>query len=143
MAIRIDADVLVPGRGDPINDAAVVVEGSTIAYAGPRAGAPDTTTVHHVPAVMPGMWDCHGHFFGLLDLDFAKLPMTPLVVYAARAAMDARKAIDAGITSVREVGGYGIHLARAVDEGSVPGPHIYAAGAILSTTGGHGDLHCY
>jgi imidazolonepropionase-like amidohydrolase len=143
MAIRIDADVLVPGRGEPINDAAVVIEGATITYTGPRAAAPDAATTYKVPAVMPGMWDCHAHFFGLHDLDFAKLPTVPLIVYAARIAMDAGKAIDAGITSVREVGGYGIHLARAVDEGSVPGPHIYAAGAILSTTGGHGDLHCY
>jgi imidazolonepropionase-like amidohydrolase len=143
MAIRIDADVLVPGRGEPINDAAVVIEGATITYTGPRATAPDAATTYKVPAVMPGMWDCHAHFFGLHDLDFAKLPTVPLIVYAARIAMDAGKAIDAGITSVREVGGYGIHLARAVDEGSVPGPHIYAAGAILSTTGGHGDLHCY
>src|SRR5690606_37778703 len=31
----------------------------------------------------------------------------------------------------------------AVDEGTVPGPHVYAAGAILSTTGGHGDLHSH
>jgi imidazolonepropionase-like amidohydrolase len=79
----------------------------------------------------------------LLDLDFNKFPWTPVAVYAARTAMDAGKALNAGITSVREVGGLGIHLARAVNEGTVPGPHIYAAGGILSTTGGHGDLHCY
>jgi imidazolonepropionase-like amidohydrolase len=47
------------------------------------------------------------------------------------------------VTSVREVGGLGIHLARAVAEGVLDGPAIYAAGAILSTTGGHGDLHAY
>jgi imidazolonepropionase-like amidohydrolase len=56
---------------------------------------------------------------------------------------DLRAAIDAGVTSVREVGGLGIHLARAVAEGTLVGPAIYAAGAILSTTGGHGDLHSY
>jgi imidazolonepropionase-like amidohydrolase len=44
---------------------------------------------------------------------------------------------------VREVGGLGIDLARAVDEGVLDGPAIYAAGAILSTTGGHADLHSY
>jgi imidazolonepropionase-like amidohydrolase len=41
------------------------------------------------------------------------------------------------------VGGLGVDLARAVEEGSIDGPSIYAAGAILSTTGGHGDLHGY
>jgi imidazolonepropionase-like amidohydrolase len=45
------------------------------------------------------------------------------------------------VTSVREVGGLGVHLARAVAEGTVAGPAIYAAGAVLSVTGGHADLH--
>ena len=36
-----------------------------------------------------------------------------------------------------------MHLARAVSEGVLDGPAIYAAGAVLSTTGGHGDLHSY
>jgi imidazolonepropionase-like amidohydrolase len=145
MISRIDADVLIPGRGEPVADATVVVEGSTITYAGPRAGAPDAPpeSIVAVPVVMPGLWDCHAHFMGLLDLDFNHYPATPIAVFAARTAIDAGKALNAGVTSVREVGGYGVHLARAVNEGTVPGPHIYAAGAILSTTGGHGDIHCY
>jgi imidazolonepropionase-like amidohydrolase len=44
------------------------------------------------------------------------------------------------VTSVREVGGLGVYLARAVEEGTLDGPTIYGAGAILSVTGGHGDL---
>jgi imidazolonepropionase-like amidohydrolase len=44
---------------------------------------------------------------------------------------------------VRDVGGLGLHLARVVDEGVIDGPAIYGAGAILSTTGGHGDLHSF
>jgi imidazolonepropionase-like amidohydrolase len=62
---------------------------------------------------------------------------------AARCARDLAAALRAGITSVREVGGLGIHLARAVAEGVLDGPAIYAAGSILSTTGGHADLHSY
>ena len=58
-------------------------------------------------------------------------------------ASDLRNALDAGVTSVREVGGLGVELARAVAEGVLDGPSVYAAGAILSTTGGHGDLHSY
>ncbi len=144
MTTRIDADVLIPGRGEPVAEATVVIDGATITYAGPRAGAPTTVEPPtRVPVVMPGLWDCHAHFFGALDMDLNHYPQAPITVYAARAAMDAGKAINAGVTSVREVGGFGIHLARAVDEGSVPGPHIYSAGAVLSTTGGHGDLHCY
>ena len=41
----------------------------------------------------------------------------------------------------REVGGLGLSLGPAFAEGTVRGPHTYAAGRILSTTGGHGDIH--
>jgi imidazolonepropionase-like amidohydrolase len=44
---------------------------------------------------------------------------------------------------VRDVGGFGVYLALAFAEGAVAGPAIYSAGAILSTTGGHGDLHAF
>jgi imidazolonepropionase-like amidohydrolase len=56
---------------------------------------------------------------------------------------DLRAALDAGVTSVREVGGLGVHLARAVADGTLDGPTIYGAGAVLSATGGHGDIHSY
>lgn len=42
---------------------------------------------------------------------------------------------------MRQVGGLGVHLARAIDDGSIVGPKIHGAGAMLSMTGGHGDLH--
>jgi imidazolonepropionase-like amidohydrolase len=90
---------------------------------------------------MPGMWDCHGHFFGARTADISVSYRDPIALRGSRIARDAAAALDAGFTSIREAGGLGVHLARAVDEGTIPGPHIYAAGAILSTTGGHGDLH--
>ena len=92
---------------------------------------------------MPGLWDCHGHFMGSRTFDLGQLPLEPVALRAARSARDLRTALDAGVTSVREVGGLGVYLARAVAEGLLDGPAIYAAGAVLSTTGGHGDLHCY
>ena len=38
--IRIEADILIPGRGEPIVAGAVAIEGASIAYAGPAADAP-------------------------------------------------------------------------------------------------------
>jgi imidazolonepropionase-like amidohydrolase len=64
-------------------------------------------------------------------------------VAVARAVGDAARALDAGFTSVREVGGYGVHIARVIDEGGARGPTIYAAGDLISQTGGHADLHTY
>jgi imidazolonepropionase-like amidohydrolase len=142
---RIEADLLIPGRGAPVRDGVVVLDGTSISYAGPAREAPETpgAAVHRAATVMPGMWDCHGHFMGGLTLNLERQPLEPVALRAARGARDLRAALDAGITSVREVGGFGVHLARAVAEGSLDGPAVYGAGAVLSTTGGHGDLHAY
>jgi imidazolonepropionase-like amidohydrolase len=142
---RIEADLLVPGRGEPVSNGVVVLDGDRIGYAGPTAGAPETPHAarHRAVAVLPGLWDCHGHFLGTRTLDLGRLPLEPLALRAARCARDLRNALDAGVTSVREVGGLGVELARAVAEGVLDGPAVYAAGGILSTTGGHGDLHSY
>jgi imidazolonepropionase-like amidohydrolase len=80
---------------------------------------------------------------GTRSFDLGRLPLEPEALRAARCTRDLRAALDAGITSVRDVGGLGVYLARAVAEGAVAGPAIYSAGAILSTTGGHGDLHAF
>jgi len=140
---RIDAELLIPGRGDPVRHAAVVTEGSRITYAGPRDGAPDSRASVSVRCLMPGLWDCHAHFLGLRSLDVNEVAMVPTPVLAARAAKDAEIALQAGFTTVREAGGFGVHLARVVEEGLLAGPSIYAPGAILSQTGGHGDLHAF
>jgi imidazolonepropionase-like amidohydrolase len=142
---RIEADLLIPGRGDPIRDAVLVLDGSRIGFAGAAAAAPATpeAPVLRAAAVMPGMWECHGHLIGLRTLDLTQIPLEPVPLRAARCARDLRAALDAGVTSVREVGGLGVYLARAVAEGTLDGPAIYGAGAILSTTGGHGDLHSF
>ncbi len=143
---RIEADVLIPGHGDPVKNGCVVFEGPTITYAGPIEGAPKASgsaKTRRVPAVMPGMWDCHGHLMGLRTANIEEGARTPVAVMAARASADAARCLDAGFTSVREVGGLGIYLARAIDEGSIPGPHVYAAGGMISPTGGHGDFHSF
>jgi imidazolonepropionase-like amidohydrolase len=142
---RIEADLLIPGRGEPVRDGVVVLEGPVISYAGTAAGAPTTpeATVTRATTVMPGLWDCHGHFLGLRVLDVERVVMEPIARRAARCAADLRAALDAGVTSVREVGGLGVYLAPVVEEGVLEGPTVYAAGAILSTTGGHGDLHAF
>ncbi|WP_424809893.1 metal-dependent hydrolase family protein [Rhodococcus sp. 27YEA15] len=88
---------------------------------------------------MPGLWDVHTHFFGVQQLTMNAMLQTPPAVAGIRVAKDAERMLAAGVTSVREAGGFGIFLASAVDEGTVLGPTIYAAGAILSPTAGHGD----
>src|SRR5580693_6242615 len=142
---RINAGLLIPGRGEPVRDATVLVDGSRISYAGPAASAPASpgAVTRSAATVLPGLWDCHGHFMGMRVVDLARLAQEPTALRAARSARDLTNTLNAGFTSVREVGGLGIYLAQAVREGILDGPSVYAAGAVLSTTGGHGDLHCY
>jgi imidazolonepropionase-like amidohydrolase len=139
---RIDADILIPGRGEPLRDASVVMDSGKINYVGPSSAAPGTPS-GRVPVVMPGLWECHGHFMGLSTMDITELMQISPVVAAARAAKDVEATLQAGFTSVREAGGLGVYLQRVVEEGVLAGPTIYGPGSILSTTGGHGDFHSY
>ncbi len=143
MTIRIEAEKLIPGRGEPIDSGVVLIEGQTIAYAGSSDGAPVTADAEIVETqtVMPGMWECHGHFLGLPSANFNDLLGLRPQMAAMRVTHDARQALDAGFTSVREMGGYGTFLGRTIDEGWAVGPNIYASGGMLSQTAGHGDTH--
>ena len=143
-SIRIDADVLIPGRGEPVPSGAVVMDAGRITYAGPAVSAPPADSTSTVPTIMPGIWECHAHFVGLTDPDV--LPgslIKPIATGAARAVRDLKTMLMAGVTSAREVGGHGIDLRHAVDDGSIMGPAIYSAGQVLSTTGGHADVHAF
>jgi imidazolonepropionase-like amidohydrolase len=81
--------------------------------------------------------------FGVRSFDINTVALEYVAVRSARCTRDLRAALDAGITSVREVGGLGVYLARAVAEGAIEGPAIYVAGSALGITGGHADLHSF
>jgi imidazolonepropionase-like amidohydrolase len=141
--IRIDADRLIPGKGDPIAPGTVVLDGPVISYAGPAANAPEADSVTTVATVLPGLWECHGHFTGEATPDIEVWAKNDTATQAARATADVRRTLEGGITSVRELGGLGLSMTPAIGDGSIPGPTLYAAGTVLSTTGGHGDTHGY
>jgi imidazolonepropionase-like amidohydrolase len=83
---RIEADLLIPGNGEPVRDGVVVWDGPTITYAGPAAGAPPTPQAPstRAAAVLPGLWDCHGHLLGARGLDLTRLALEPLALRAAQ-----------------------------------------------------------
>ncbi len=139
--VRIDADFAFDGTGTLVRNASVVFEGSRIVYFGESEHAPNIETTQEVPAMMPGMWECHTHYTGSPTPSIEAMLFVNPIVGAARCTWDLKETLAAGITSVREVGGMGVFLNRAVQEGAIPGPRIYGAGDILSMTGGHGDVH--
>ncbi|MGA8040246.1 MAG: amidohydrolase family protein, partial [Acidimicrobiia bacterium] len=143
MTTRIVADRLVPGRGDVIDNGVLIMD-DVITYAGPAKDAPDTpgATVVHTKTVMPGMWECHGHFIGTYTAALTEeLATTRPQMTSMRVTADARRVLMAGFTSVREMGGLGALLSRVIDEGQVLGPNVYGSGSMLSMTAGHGDTH--
>ena len=143
MTIRVDADLLIPGRGAPIEHGTVVMDGGSISYAGPRSDAPDENpgSVTHVPVVLPGLWDCHIHFGTSTPEELAKIEYTSPAVIGSRAVDELGRTLDGGVTSVREVGGVGIELVGEIEAGRIRSPHLYGAGGIMSPTAGHADTH--
>ncbi|NNC74226.1 MAG: amidohydrolase family protein [Acidimicrobiia bacterium] len=123
----------------------VITDGRAITYAGPATGAPETpdVAVHRVETVMPGMWDCHAHFIGVTGPNLEDVLKLSPATAAVRTIADAQRALMAGFTSIREVGGLGVDLAVAIDEGAAVGPSIYGSGGVLSQTGGHADIHAF
>ena len=136
----ICADLLIPGRGEPLEDAATVLEDGKIAFVGSQSDIlPKYASVPQVrvPVLMPGMWDCHTHFSGGTDdLSFLLPHPATCGAFITRSFHDT---LMAGITSVREVAGFAIEASKIVEAGLAYGPNVYGAGACLSQTAGHGD----
>ena len=93
--------------------------------------------------LMPGLIDVHVHlqFDGGADFVEESKELTSAGFAAIKAMNNAKRNLDAGVTTVRDLGGMGgasIDVARAVAAGLIPGPRILAAGRALTVTGGHG-----
>jgi len=142
--LRIDAKLLIPGRGKPIENGTLLVKDERIIYAGTRKEIPaeyvdiQSTDVN---VVMPGLWDCHLHYMGLDSYKFDEFVILPQALAGARLARDVAATLNSGFTSVRELAGYGVELSRAIDEGWLKGPTIYSSVSPISMTAGHGDAH--
>lgn len=95
--------------------------------------------------VLPGLIDCHTHLGARADRydEIYNFKDTPFQS-AFAAVVNARKTLEAGFTSVRDVGSLpflAVDLRNSINEGLVPGPRIVASGPAISITGGHGDLN--
>ncbi|TMO24737.1 Xaa-Pro dipeptidase [Pseudoalteromonas sp. S4492] len=98
--------------------------------------------------VLPGLIDMHVHV--TFERDAKRNPHQWATEYEADYALRSLKylqrTVDAGFTSVRDLGSsYQVifPLKRAVERGDIVGPRIFAAGDMITPTGGHGDMHGY
>jgi imidazolonepropionase-like amidohydrolase len=97
--------------------------------------------------VLPGLIDCHTHLGSRADRyeEIDKFKDTPFDS-AIAAVVNARKTLEAGFTTVRDVGSLpflAVDLRNNINAGFIPGPRIVASGPGISITGGHGDLNNY
>jgi imidazolonepropionase-like amidohydrolase len=139
--------------GRYVEGVALRVEGETIAEVGPAAAvaahAGQAALVIDLgeATLLPGLVDCHAHLLantkGRLRLDENMLAMVAGQSASVRAyvgAQNAREALEAGITSVRNVGHSGYDgdaaLRDAIAAGRVPGPRVQAATRKLTPPGG-------
>ncbi len=89
--------------------------------------------------MMPGLIDAHWHtIFAALPLDALFSADIGYIFLAASA--EAERTLMRGFTTVRDLGGPSFALKQAIDEGLVTGPRIYPSGAMITPTGGHGDM---
>ena len=92
--------------------------------------------------VMPGLMDMHVHFGGEYQSKAERPVKVERETEAILATVHAKTTLDAGFTTVRQVGDSGfvsISLRDAINKGVLPGPRIYSSGKSIATTGGHAD----
>lgn len=132
--------------GATLSGQAIVVEGDVIVSVGPAADAklaPGTETIDLPNAtVLPGLIDAHTH----LTADNGQFGYQGLGISVPREALtgakNARITLQAGFTTVRNVGASGysdVALRDAINAGDVPGPRMLVSGPPLGITGGHCD----
>jgi len=138
--------VLNVRTGELRSNQTIVIEGDKISQIAPssevKAAAGDATIDLPDATVLPGLIDMHTH----LTFDLNSLGYQGLSVSTAREALhgarNARRTLEAGFTTVRNLGAKDyadIALRDAINDGDVIGPRIVASGPALGITGGHCD----
>src|SRR5438128_6806025 len=148
--IVLKAARMLDTRGEKlISPGIVVVRGDRIVGAGPGANVPQDAQVVSLgdATLLPGLIDAHTHLFlqgespeeGGYDVQLLK---QGIAFRAARATVAARRALEQGFTTIRDVetegAGYGdVGIKMAINEGRIPGPRMFVVTRAISTTGGY------
>ncbi len=136
---------LIDGTGaPPVRDRAVIVEdGRIVGVTGdgaPRGGGPVVDLGGLT--LMPGLINCHVHLCMAGDADPARtLADESYAATVVSAVVRARRTVEAGVTTVRDLGGreYAeIAVRDGARAGVIPGPRVLCAGRAICITGGHG-----
>jgi imidazolonepropionase-like amidohydrolase len=150
--VVVRAQWLIDGTADkPRHNMEVVIRGERIAEVRPANSQALPAAAHVIDlgaaTLLPGLIDAHTHIFlqgedpaaGGYDVQLLKYPAS---YRAARAVVSARRALEQGFTSIRDVetegAGYGdVGIKRAINEGIIPGPRMWVSTLSISSTGGY------
>jgi imidazolonepropionase-like amidohydrolase len=148
--VAIRAGRLIDGTGgEPQRNVVIVIENSLITAVGADVRVPRNAEVIDLSdmTVLPGFIDAHTHLTGPVlgepGWDNASVRETAADA-ALRGALHARQTLEAGFTTVRNVGARGfadVALRDAINAGRVPGPRMQVAAHALGITGGHCDTN--
>jgi imidazolonepropionase-like amidohydrolase len=129
--------------GRTLTNQTIQIQGDRISSVGASAEIPAGAQVVDLPnaTVLPGLIDAHTHLTMTTNFGPSRL-MISVPREALYGARNARVTLEAGFTTVRNVGASGftdVALRDAINAGDVPGPRMLVSGPPLSITGGHCD----
>lgn len=135
-------------KGTVEKDQAIVVRDGRIQDVVPKGDARPQGEVIDLGSmtVLPGLIDCHAHLAGQLEdgQGYAGLVTTTPAREVMAGTRNARAALMAGFTSVRDVGSFyaftDCALRDGIQAGWIPGPRMQCAGAYVTVPGGGGDV---
>jgi imidazolonepropionase-like amidohydrolase len=137
---------VILGTGKVIGRGTVAVDSNVITYVGPtkrfKISKKDTLFDISGKTILPGLIDAHVH----LCLDGSPDPMTSLLKdsipqLTLKAADHARRTLNAGVTTIRDMGGrdyVDLAIRDGIESGLLQGPRIICGGRVVCMTGGHG-----
>ena len=151
--VAIRAGRLVdPEAGTALANQVILVENGRVTAIGPDLDVPRGAEVIDLAGstVMPGLFDAHTHLCMSVRMDrdrgnyYWTTLNDPVAARAIDGVVNARTMLEAGFTTVRDVGNEGNHacsaLRRAIERGLVPGPTLINAGRIIAPFGGQFTL---